>query len=65
MSAPVVGFAGMTHLGLVSGVSASEKGFNVVCFDPDTKRIEPLKSRKLPVALAVGIDGRRSFLRVR
>jgi hypothetical protein len=23
------------------------------------------KSRKLPVALAVGIDGRRSFLRVR
>ena len=34
MSAPVLGFAGMTHLGLVSGVCAAEKGFRTVCFDP-------------------------------
>ncbi|MBK8065035.1 MAG: hypothetical protein IPK29_14050 [Betaproteobacteria bacterium] len=40
MKLPVIGFAGMTHLGLVSGVSASEKGFSLVCFDPDAKRIE-------------------------
>ena len=34
---PVLGFAGMTHLGLVSGVCASEKGFGVVCFDQSRK----------------------------
>jgi len=31
MSDPVLGFAGMTHLGLVSGVCAAEKGFQTVC----------------------------------
>jgi UDPglucose 6-dehydrogenase len=30
----VVGFAGLTHLGLVSAVCAAEKGFRVVGFDP-------------------------------
>ncbi len=40
----------MTHLGLVSGVSASEKGFRVVCFDPDAARIAALAQRKLPVS---------------
>jgi UDPglucose 6-dehydrogenase len=49
-NAPVIGFAGMTHLGLVSGVSASEKGFRVVCFDPDASRIEPLSRGVLPVS---------------
>jgi len=47
---PVIGFAGMTHLGLVSGVSASEKGFSLVCFDPDAKRIEALREGRLPVS---------------
>lgn len=50
MSKPVIGFAGMTHLGLVSGVSAAEKGFRVVCFDPDVARIEPLARGVLPVS---------------
>ena len=50
MSVPVIGFAGMTHLGLVSGVSAAEKGFRVVCFDPDPSRVEPLVRGVLPVA---------------
>lgn len=50
MSNPVIGFAGMTHLGLVSGVSAAEKGFRVVCFDPDAARIEPLARGVLPVS---------------
>jgi UDPglucose 6-dehydrogenase len=36
---PVIGFAGMTHLGLVSAVCAAEKGFRVVCFDPGAARI--------------------------
>jgi UDPglucose 6-dehydrogenase len=30
-----VGFAGMTHLGLNSAAGAAEKGFDVVCYDPD------------------------------
>jgi len=47
---PVIGFAGMTHLGLVSGVSAAEKGFRVVCFDPDPARTAPLARGTLPVS---------------
>lgn len=50
MPLPVIGFAGMTHLGLVSGVSASEKGFSVVCFDTDATRIAALARRELPVS---------------
>lgn len=46
----VIGFAGMTHLGLVSGVSASERGFEVVCFDPDAARIAALGRKELPVS---------------
>ena len=47
---PVLGFAGMTHLGLISGVAAVEKGFRVVCFDPDPSRIAPLARGALPVS---------------
>ncbi len=50
MSRPVIGFAGMTHLGLVSGVAAAEKGFNVACFDRDAARVESLKQGRLPVS---------------
>lgn len=50
MKQPVIGFAGMTHLGLVSGVSASEKGFSLVCFDPDAARIAALRKGVLPVS---------------
>lgn len=50
MTQPVIGFAGMTHLGLVSGVSASEKGFSLVCFDPDAARIAALRKGELPVS---------------
>lgn len=50
MKQPVIGFAGMTHLGLVSGVSASEKGFSLVCFDPDAARIAALRKGALPVS---------------
>jgi UDPglucose 6-dehydrogenase len=50
MNLPVIGFAGMTHLGLVSGVSASEKGFPVVCFDPNADRIAALSKSVLPVS---------------
>ncbi len=50
MRQPVIGFAGMTHLGLVSGVSAAEKGFKVICFDPGASRIASLARRELPVS---------------
>ena len=47
--APVIGFAGMTHLGLVSSVASAEKGFHVICFDSDAGRIEALRRQELPV----------------
>lgn len=47
---PVIGFVGMTHLGLVSGIAASEKGFHVVCFDPDPARIARMQEGTLPVS---------------
>ena len=50
MSLPVIGFAGMTHLGLVSGASAAEKGFAVICFDTDADRISDLNKGALPVS---------------
>ena len=50
MKPPVIGFAGMTHLGLVSGVAAAGKGFSLVCFDPDAERIAALRQGKLPIS---------------
>jgi UDPglucose 6-dehydrogenase len=50
MKRPVIGFSGLTHLGLVSGIAAAEKGFDVVCFDPDRQRIAALRDRKMPVS---------------
>jgi UDPglucose 6-dehydrogenase len=50
VSRPVIGFAGMTHLGLVSGVAAAEKGFAVVCFDPDRDRVSSISGGSLPVS---------------
>jgi UDPglucose 6-dehydrogenase len=50
MSKPVLGFAGMTHLGLVSGICAAEKGFKVICFDPNPALTALLASGELPVS---------------
>jgi len=50
MTKPVLGFAGMTHLGLVSGVCAAEKGFRAICFDPDPALTALLASGELPVS---------------
>ncbi|HXZ03138.1 MAG TPA: nucleotide sugar dehydrogenase [Stellaceae bacterium] len=46
---PRIGYAGMTHLGLISGVAAAARGFATVCFDPDRQRIAALKRGELPV----------------
>jgi UDPglucose 6-dehydrogenase len=49
MTSPVIGFAGMTHLGLNSAVASAEKGFELVCFDLDANLIARLKLQELPV----------------
>lgn len=49
MTKPVVGFAGMTHLGLVSATAVASRGFPVVCFDADKGLIVRLQRGELPV----------------
>lgn len=49
MSEPVIGYAGMTHLGINSLAAAAERGFPVVGFDPDPGRIALLAGGGLPV----------------
>jgi UDPglucose 6-dehydrogenase len=49
MSKPVIGFAGMTHLGINSAAAAAGRGCEAVCFDAETVVIAKLKSGQLPV----------------
>ena len=42
MNKPVIGFAGLTHLGLNSAVSCAFRGFNVIGFHDDQKLIDKL-----------------------
>ncbi|WP_448951165.1 nucleotide sugar dehydrogenase [Labrys neptuniae] len=46
---PVVGFAGMTHLGIVSAASTADKGFRTVCYSPDADLTGRLTKGLLPV----------------
>jgi UDPglucose 6-dehydrogenase len=55
MALPTVGFAGMTHLGLVSASAVASRGFAVVCYDPDSGLIDRLSRGDLPV-LEPGLD---------
>jgi len=45
----VIGFLGMSHLGLVSAAGAAAKGFDVVGFDDDVARVQRLRAGELPV----------------
>jgi UDPglucose 6-dehydrogenase len=47
---PTVGFAGMTHLGLVSASAVASKNFPVVCYDADNALIKRLTAGDLPVS---------------
>ena len=49
MSKPVIGYAGMTHLGLVSASAAAAQGFRTIAFDVDSALIDRLKNGALPV----------------
>jgi UDPglucose 6-dehydrogenase len=46
---PVVGFAGMTHLGLVSASAVAGAGFETICFDRDEAMVADLRKGKLPI----------------
>lgn len=49
MISPVVGFAGLSHLGLVSAVATASRGFSVVAFDPDPTLIAELAEGHFPI----------------
>lgn len=49
MSLPAIGYVGMTHLGLCSSIAAASKGFDTLCFDPQTDLISKLDAGQLPV----------------
>src|SRR5215470_7048285 len=49
MMKPVVGFAGMTHLGIVSATAVASAGFETICFDPDLALVEGLRAGQLPI----------------
>jgi len=55
MSRPAVGFAGLTHLGLVSAVGVASKGFRVIGYDADAARVDAIKARRMPV-VEPGLD---------
>ena len=46
---PIVGFAGMSHLGINTAVATAERGFNAICFDTDISLIKKLQKKKLPL----------------
>jgi UDPglucose 6-dehydrogenase len=55
VSVPIVGFAGLTHLGLVSAVATAAKGLRVIGYDPDQNRVRDIAEGRLPV-LEPGLD---------
>jgi UDPglucose 6-dehydrogenase len=50
MTRPVVGYAGLTHLGLVSAAASASKGFRTVGFDPNAALVTRIASGDLPIA---------------
>jgi UDPglucose 6-dehydrogenase len=46
---PVVGFVGMTHLGMVSASAVAGAGFETICFDRDAVLVANLRQGILPV----------------
>ena len=50
MSSLTVGYAGMPHLGIVSGSVTALKGFQTICFDDNAELIADIKNGKLPIA---------------
>lgn len=55
MTLPVVGFAGMTHLGINSAAATAARGFPVLGYDCDAALIQRLAQRDLPI-VEPGLD---------
>ena len=49
MNRPVIGYAGLTHLGLVHAVAAASHGFETIGFSTDRKNVENIHAGRLPV----------------
>ncbi len=49
MSETVIGFCGMTHLGINSAIASAARGFEVVGFDLDEELIENLSRHEFPI----------------
>lgn len=45
----MIGFAGLSHLGIVWSVAAASKGFEVVAYDPDRSLCAALDCQRLPI----------------
>jgi UDPglucose 6-dehydrogenase len=66
-SGMLVGFAGMTHLGINSAVATAARGFSVLGYDADRSLVARLSARDLPVvepdldALLAAYAGRVTF----
>jgi UDPglucose 6-dehydrogenase len=45
----MIGFAGLSHLGLVSSIGVASRNFKTIGYDPDVNLIEALSEGKLPV----------------
>jgi UDPglucose 6-dehydrogenase len=56
VNSPVIGFAGLTHLGLVSAVGTACKGFRVLGYDRDSARVRDIAAGRMPV-LEPELDG--------
>lgn len=48
-SNPIIGFAGLTHLGINSAAAAAAKGFQVVGFNEDESLVNSLNQGSLPI----------------
>lgn len=44
----MIGFAGLSHLGIVSSIAATSKGFDVIAYDPDEALCGALADGRLP-----------------
>ena len=49
MKKPIIGFCGMTHLGICSASASLSKGFKTICFDTSKKKIANLKKWKMDI----------------
>lgn len=56
MSTPLIGYAGLTHLGLCSAIGAAAKGHNVVAYAEDRELIARIGTGRLPI-IEPGLDG--------